>query len=151
MNSASIRETYEQSSSEHRRLLAGAESLLAGWPHDVRRATDVRPYLIQVLNELRSRLAAHFAAEESPEYLSDAVTAAPRLATRAKELQQQHAEFLAALERITTDIESKALDGVQLADDREVLHQLICDLRRHEQAEDDLLLEAVDDDLGSGD
>lgn len=146
-----LREVHEQSAAEHTRLLAGAEALLAAWPHDAQKAADLRPCLVQVLTELRAKLQAHFAEEEAPEYMSEAVTAAPRLTTRANELLQQHSQLLATLDRVIADVASQGLTGDQLVDEREVLRTLICDLRRHEQDEDDLLLDAFDDDIGSGD
>lgn len=151
MSISTHREAYVQSAAEHGRLLAGAEAVLAEWPHDAREASEVRPYLVQALNELRTKLQTHFAAEETPEYLSEAVAAAPRLAIRAKELQQQHSDFLATLERVIANVCNSDVAKCRLADERELLRKLIHDLRRHEQAEDDLLLEAVDDDIGSGD
>lgn len=151
MNSTTRQETYEESAAAHGRLLLGAEAVLAQWPHDVRKATEVRPDLIRALSELRSKLQIHFAAEETPEYLSEAVTAAPRLTVRAKALQQQHADFLATLEHVIANVLNSELAGDHLARERESLQKLISDLRRHERAEDDLLLESLDDDIGSGD
>ena len=151
MNNAILREAHEQSAAEHTRLQAGAEALLAAWPHDARKAAELRPCLVQVLTELRARLKAHFAEEESPEYMSEAVTAAPRLTTRANELLQQHSQLLATLDRVIADVDNQGLTGDQLVNEREVLRTLIHNLRRHEQDEDELLLEAFDDDIGTGD
>lgn len=151
MNNSTSRTSYEQAAADHSRLLAGAEAVLNEWPHDAREATESRPYLVQALNELKSRLLQHFAAEETPEYLSEEVAAAPRLAARASELQQQHAKFTETLERLIVNVQNKAVDGDRLAGQREALTRLIRDLRQHEQAEDDLLLEAIEGDIGSGD
>jgi Hemerythrin HHE cation binding domain len=145
------RKVYEESATQHQRLLEGADAVLAKWPHDIEEANRRRPYLIEALRELKAKILAHFQHEETPEYLSSALHDVPRFATRAQALVRQHPQLVARLDEQLAVIGEPGHGAAQLAGERETLQKLIHDLRQHEQAEDELLLKAVNDEVGTGD
>jgi hypothetical protein len=135
---------------ELRQLLHHASAMLnrPGW----------MPAELDELNELfeklRDQLAMHFALEEAYGYFEDAVTVAPHLCRRAERLRGQHDELYSELCGQADRVEALLYDkGAEVA-----LGELAADFRRfcqrlqqHELEERDMILAALDDDLGAGD
>lgn len=154
INAAFLQEIKEDNR-ELRQILQEAESLFshaASAPSaepnlPLKRASDL-------LSGLRDRLAIHFSLEESFGYFENAVEAAPRLSNQAVALKAEHE----ALFRKICDVVERAerlLYGEQVAAGAtKLLHawrSFSEDLKRHEERERELILEALDGDLGGGD
>lgn len=106
----------------------------------------------QQLAELRDQIAIHFALEEAYGYFDDAVRFAPRFSAQAARLKAQHPVLFTQLNEL-----------VELAEDPVEPHgpwsEKICScftefdthLRGHEQAEEQLILDVFESDIGGGD
>jgi iron-sulfur cluster repair protein YtfE (RIC family) len=146
INAAFLREIKE----DHRdlwRLLDEVRHLCAEWPLSRRR-------LANRLARLRDRLAMHFTLEEAFGYFDDPLDVAPRLARQAETLRSQHGELYLALARLADEADTVA-HGIGTA---QRLRRLAGDCRRfdksllaHEHLENQLILEAFDEDIGVGD
>lgn len=110
--------------------------------------------LVQLLNQLRDRVAMHFALEEAYGYFDDPLRVAPQLDEKAEALREQHSGLFCALLDIVDHAEgllyhetsNGTLSKVSRAFRR--FHESFKD---HEDAETNLLLEALDEDIGVGD
>jgi hypothetical protein len=110
--------------------------------------------LYDLFEKLRDQLAMHFALEEAYGYFEDAVTVAPHLCRRAERLRAQHDELYSELcgladrvEAIIYDKTSEPAIGELAADFGRFCQRL----QRHELEEREMILAALDDDLGAGD
>ncbi|MDP6720410.1 MAG: hypothetical protein QGF59_17235, partial [Pirellulaceae bacterium] len=120
------------------------------------------PYLVRsrryqfvgMLEDLRDHLALHFALEEAYGYFDEPLKVDPRLSSRAKFLRSQHRElYLVACDLI--DHAMQLHDGHNV---RALARRLVAEyadfdtrLRRHEQAENELIQQEWDEDIGVGD
>ncbi len=111
-------------------------------------------HLVEWLSQLRDQLALHFALEEAYGYFDDPVEVAPRLSYAAESLRNEHRQLYLTLTSIVERAE-RLLHNGQLATLAlwigpeflrfdEALHD-------HESRENDLIYEAFDTDLGTGD
>lgn len=146
-----ITTTHQQAISENERLLEAANALDARWPRNERTASEVRSQWLQALTEFRSHLKSHFAAEEQAGYFADVLSVAPELTSQVESLLRQHSTLAAALDRLILMFGSNAADGQQLIAEHQLFHELIAELKRHETAENSLVLEVADRDIGVGD
>jgi hypothetical protein len=120
------------------------------------------PFTIQIhprrvvilIKHLLDQLAMHFSLEEAFGYFDDPISIAPHLCTRADELRADHQVLFLDLCAIVDQAES-LLDHHQY---RELTQLFVMrfdsfyeQLKAHEAAENDLMLEALDDDIGVGD
>lgn len=100
--------------------------------------------LLAPLVDLLPLLQRHFAAEEGSngfyEYLADR---APRLRNRMVEVVAEHVGLLASFRELQQ--RAKANPSPTACDEARTL---VARLRAHEKAEDDLLIEALDHDVG---
>jgi len=110
--------------------------------------------LIDRLCQLRDQLALHFSLEEAYGYFEDPIDVAPRLSREADHLRAEHKELFCDLcdlversERMFYDEQHAAL-ALWLG--REFL-DFDGRLRKHEERENDLIMEAYDGDIGVGD
>lgn len=108
----------------------------------------------ELLGKLRDQLAMHFALEESYGYFDDALDVAPHLSRRAERLRAQHYDLYAEVCRLSERAEQLLYHEVP----ESALHDMANEFRGftgrfhdHELRENDLILEALDDDLGTGD
>lgn len=108
--------------------------------------------LLEELPRLCETLRCHFSEEqEGPLYRSLPVTH-PRLATRLAKLEAEHSTVLAAIEEAIR--RGRELSDPQLYEMREYnaqLQLLIARIRRHEAEENEIILEAHWDEVGTGD
>lgn len=103
----------------------------------------------KLFNDLHDKLQRHFAREEQGGYLEEALARTPRLAPQARLLQKQHAEFsLESLRIVMITRSHKPLP--QLWAELQSAFQLFAKrLLAHEAAEDSLLEQAFNEDLGT--
>jgi len=133
--------SLSQIADEHRHLRETLER--------VEQATDLTA-LIPLLEDLRNQLEQHFAEEEAPGGLADAVgESRPRYQRHLDKLFKEHKSMLAATASIMERAQ-RVIDGLKAEILRDV-RQLGHDLRAHEQTETELLMESVYSDIGSGD
>ncbi len=110
--------------------------------------------LAELLVLVRDQLAFHFALEEAYGYFEHAVDEAPRLSERAMALRSEHETLYLEICSIAEEAESMRL-GRQA---RRRVHSVAQDfllfyqrLKEHETDETELILQALDDDIGVGD
>src|SRR5262245_57946132 len=113
-----------------------------------------RDRLVEMLSKLRDQLAMHFSLEEAYGYFEDAIDTAPHLCDRAECLRNQHAELYRQLASLADRAEQllyhEAASGIliQMADD---YRSFTARFTEHEARESELILEAVNSDIGTGD
>jgi iron-sulfur cluster repair protein YtfE (RIC family) len=101
------------------------------------------------LESLGSQLREHFALEERGGYFSEALAVAPRLSRRADALLREHAAFLERLGNLREMAFESRAPGDLWSAIEEGLRELAADLRAHEERENELILQAFDEDLGT--
>lgn len=110
--------------------------------------------LVQRLSQMRDQLALHFALEEAYGYFDDPVDVAPRLSHAAEQLRTEHRELYMELtnlvERAERLVHSEQMATLALWIGPEFL-RFDEALRDHESRENDLIFEAFDTDIGTGD
>ncbi|MFV2066268.1 MAG: hemerythrin domain-containing protein [Pirellulales bacterium] len=123
-----------------------------------RRSLDLRGparRFVEELERLRDLLAMHFSLEEAFGYFEDPVSAAPRLSCRADALRAEHRELYVMLGEVIDLTEQLQVDGrytAGMADEVfETFQAFSRRFEQHERAENELILEAFDDDIGVGD
>lgn len=141
--------------SEHADLLTELTNLQELWPTyeevvAARRVNALNAFQSECVN-LRKRLVAHFTAEEEGGYLADALAVAPRLLHEAKRLLLEHGALLRTFDTILASVQSAETSPDSWADTTQRFGEFLARLRRHEQEENELVLESAEDDLGTGD
>lgn len=109
--------------------------------------------LADLFQQIRDQLATHFTLEEAFGYLDDAIVTAPRLSERADALRAEH-------ETLYLEISDLADDAYRAVAQRRNAHipQLLdrfrsfcSQLKEHEHAENELIMESLYEELGVGD
>jgi len=110
--------------------------------------------LVDMLAELRDQLAMHFALEEAYGYFEDPLRVAPRLNLAAVTLREEHQVLYAMIRDLADEVDGLhrkrklASSGSRVAGRfREYYDRF----QRHENRENELILEAYDSDIGTGD
>ena len=108
--------------------------------------------LVDLLGKLRDQLAMHFSLEEAFGYFEDAITVAPHLSKRAENLRAQHARLYSDLSTLAERAES-LFDGDTdlIADLADGYRVFALGFIEHESRESELILEAFNSDIGTGD
>lgn len=115
----------------------------------IRDAADLGQLLVH-LAEFRAVLAVHFSREEADDGFYDMVKSmSPRLLGAVDRLEHEHALILAEVDRLS-DLARQCLAG-PVAEVLARARALGNRLRRHEAAEDRILLDTFYTDLGQGD
>ncbi len=117
--------------------------------------TLIRPRaLAELMSRLRDQLATHFSLEEFFGYFDDAIDTAPRLSAEADVLRCQHETLYLSISELADDAENLLYGPVPdnalsaLATRFQVFYE---ELTRHEESENDLIMQAFYDDIGVGD
>lgn len=112
------------------------------------------PDLTQLLWQLRDQLAMHFALENAYGYLADVIDFAPRLCDRALAMLQEHDDLFLSLCEMIDCAEELRYDGAASRDVRKLaewymeFHEAFF---AHEDRENELMFDALNDDIGVGD
>ena len=143
-----VKETQD----EHRacmQLLSEVEECLdrppddpAGWISDLK----------QRLTRLTAALDEHFTGEEAGPMFRDLPIRHPRLAGPLKQLEDEHKEMRVDLQSVRDKAEE--LDQPEVFELRELnarVQLFVARLRRHEAAENELVIQAYWDEVGVGD
>lgn len=108
--------------------------------------------LVPLLADLRDQLAMHFALEEAYGYFDDALVTAPQLNVTAQCLRGQHAELFAHIVKLADQAAETPVDAeTRIAKLLKQFGQFRDAFQEHEEAELNLILTAMGDDLGVGD
>ncbi len=147
VNAAFLREIKEDNQ-RLRELFQQVTSLL----------TSPRPIscsmLARELWQLRDQLAMHFALESAYGYLADVVDHAPRLCDHAKAMLAEHDELFMDICEIVEQSEELAYEAysyqrfLRLAADIFDFHARF---QAHESCENQLIFQALNEDIGCGD
>jgi iron-sulfur cluster repair protein YtfE (RIC family) len=110
--------------------------------------------LADLVSSLRDRLGMHFSLEEAFGYFEDAVSVAPRLNRLANELREEHSglfvevcDLVEQAERLQYG-ETPANAVRSLAENFNDFYRRFQD---HDARENEMILQALDDDIGVGD
>ena len=110
--------------------------------------------VVEMLAELRDQLAMHFALEEAYGYFDDPIRVAPRLSALASALREEHQVLYAMIRDLADDVdelsrtESLSENGLRVV---ERFGEYYDRFQQHENRENELILEAYDSDIGTGD
>lgn len=150
INAAFLREIKE----DNQRLKALLAELRSVLGEPAMPESMPRHALIEKLGELRDQLATHFALEEAFGYFDEPLVAAPQLAERAEELRQEHADLFVRFCHLVDQAE----DDYQRQSHDQAFRRIAArfrefdtDFQIHEQAENELIMEAFNADIGVGD
>lgn len=109
---------------------------------------------VDLTADLRDQLALHFALEEAYGYFDEPLYVAPRLAEQAESLRAQHRDLYRQFSDFAEHVEGLNSHARLPAVTKEVAHRFQAidrHLREHEAREEELILQAFDDDIGVGD
>ena len=108
--------------------------------------------LLERLRPLRVGLKDHFVSEEKGALFGSLPLSKPRLARQLDALKAEHPALLQRLERIIAQAEG--LDDPEIYHLRELnaaVQLFVATLRRHEAAENEIVVHSLWDELGTGD
>lgn len=105
----------------------------------------------EMLDQARGQLETHFAHEETGGYFRGIVEAAPHLNARVNELQHEHAQFLALIDRIRSRAASHEAEDVWRGDCESLFEEFKANFLAHESSEHELMQEAYSQDIGNKD
>lgn len=149
VNAAFLQELKEDNR-ELRGLLEQADAFLESWRDD--RATIRR--LGALLANLRDQLAMHFSLEEAFGYFDDALEVAPRFSELADTLRAEHGALFEEICLLSEAAEQLFYRENSTRTIRHIVFAL-ADFQhrfaRHESRENELILQALHDDIGVGD
>ena len=111
-----------------------------------------RQQLASLVLDVRDRVAFHFALEEAYGYFEDPVAVAPRLCERVDGLRAEHGELFADISSIVDVFEDSEPDlPADFAGVQEMCRGFLSRFDAHEAAEDALMTQAFNEDIGVGD
>ncbi len=149
VNAAFLQELKEDNR-ELRGLLEQAAAFLESWRDD--RATLRR--LDELLADLRDQLAMHFSLEEAFGYFEDALEVAPRLCELADTLRAEHGVLFDEICTLAEEAEQLFYRETTARTIRHIVFAFADFQHRfshHESRENELILQALHDDIGVGD
>jgi hypothetical protein len=151
VNAAFLQEIKE----DNRQLRDLFQQTLALLSHPRRQRIPPRQ-IVNDLTLLRDQLAMHFTLEDAFGYFEDAIAEAPRLSDRAKQLHAEHEglfrEICELVEYAETVLYRERPSGYSQQTDLAVtFYQFHARFQEHETRENELILDAFDDDIGVGD
>lgn len=108
--------------------------------------------LASLVLDVRGRVAFHFALEEAYGYFEDPVAVAPRLCERVDGLRAEHGELFEEISRIVEMFEDSEPDlPADIANVQEMCRGFLSRFDAHEAAENALIAQAFNEDIGVGD
>lgn len=149
VNAAFLREIKEDNR-ELRSLMARGDATIRQL-----RSKPVQPRTyVEYLQQFRDQLGVHFSLEEAFGYFENAMEAAPQLNFRATALRSEHERLYKQLGRVV-ELAERWLYATSENGYADLLAQHLSNflrrLHQHEEAEIDLIFDAVDTDIGDGD
>ena len=105
-----------------------------------------------LVGELRDQLAFHFSLEEAYGYFDAAIDTEPQFSSQAESLRGEHPQLFARIRDLADAVEEPTQrSDAQMADLLAQYNTFFQAFAEHEEAELQLILSALDDDLGVGD
>jgi len=107
--------------------------------------------IVEILATLRDQLAIHFALEESFGYVDDAIEVAPRLSDRAAYLRAEHQTLYIHICDVVENAERLLYHEPAAPNVSRIAREYAAfrhEFEVHEQAENELIFAAFDDDIG---
>lgn len=149
VNAAFLQDVKEDNIHLHD-LLATAAKIL-----DPSSEVDIKPRaLAELFQQIRDQLATHFSLEEAFGYFEDAIEVAPRLSEKAIELRSQHETLYLSISTLADDAQCRLTVNGGITAIPSLLNRFrsFCrNLKRHEDAECELIMDALYEELGVGD
>ena len=147
LNAAFLQEIKEDN--QHLRALVDRTAAMLS-PEIVRVRLRI---LAETIGELRDQLATHFSLEEFFGYFDDAMDAAPWLSSQAEILRVQHETLFTEICDVVEDVEKllygesfRGLDAIKKS-----FSAFYTKLQDHEHCENELIMQALYEDIGVGD
>jgi len=132
---------------DHRSLKREVDELVVVAEHEVSMDRVLAGRMAERLERLIHRLSQHFEIEEQGGYLFEVVERRPGLGSRVQVLFEEHTVILSSAHQLSREV----LGEPAPHDVGQRIIAFIETLRRHELAEHDLIQQAFNEDLGSGD
>ncbi|NIL97130.1 MAG: hemerythrin domain-containing protein [Planctomycetales bacterium] len=112
--------------------------------------------IVRYFSWLRDQLALHFALEDAYGYFEDAIAEAPRLSEAAAELHAQHDELFQEICELIEEAEQLMYHerpcGYRETTELAIrFYRFHAEFQKHETRENELVLDAFDQDIGVGD
>ncbi len=140
-------EAYERIRREHEEL----RELLSAVHRTLTKQLETVAGVSQMFASLSNQIESHFGEEETAGFFDDIVAQAPRLSQQTEHLCDEHGCLLETAKKLS----KRAHDGDGSDDWWQQLesefHEFSKQLVQHENKENDLLLQAYHDDVGSPD
>jgi len=141
---------FEEDSLRLRELLHDVTTSLDGWFSNARSGR-----ILDLLQALSHQVAVHFALEESSGLLAGSDMAVLELADLAAGLRAEHRALALEIESVVEQAETMVACAAESEpEQRRIVSRIrvFCHkLQRHERRENELLLQAYDEDIGVGD
>lgn len=136
---------------DHQQLKELLERLRA-WSAQPQAMPNHNREFTETLGALRDQLAFHFSLEEAYGYFEDAIESSPRLDNQAHALRAQHAELFVLARDLADSANQRDLEQLAQCEALAAQFQVFDKaLKAHESAELNLILVALEEDLGVGD
>lgn len=110
--------------------------------------------MVELLGELRDRFAMHFALEEAFGYFEDAVDVAPHLCQRSEALRREHEPLFLEVCALVDEAEQLLYHETGPKSRIRIganFRSFFEHFQDHETREKELILQALDEDIGVGD
>ena len=110
--------------------------------------------MVDLLSELRDRFAMHLTLEEAFGYFEDAVDVAPRLGRRSEALRREHEPLFLEVCALVDEAEQLLYHEAGHHSRLRVaanFRAFVENFQAHESREKELILDALDEDIGVGD
>ena len=108
--------------------------------------------ITQLMSDLRDQLAFHFSLEEAYGYFDQAIESEPQLSMNAGLLRSEHTELFENVCSLADQVaEISAEEGKLITKFLTKLKKFRLQFERHEEAELELILDALSDEIGVGD
>ncbi len=135
---------YEEIRREHEHL----REVLGKIRHALNVRMEAATNLAEMMSSLQQHVSVHFHEEEEGGFFHEVVVQAPRMSNRADALKQEHVGLATAVVELVT-IASEENELCKSLDTK--FHDFSKTLMQHESKENELLLDAYDDDIGAAD
>ena len=110
--------------------------------------------LVDLLEELRDQFTMHFTLEEAYGYFDDAVDIAPRLSEQADSLRSEHEALFRNICDLVEEAERLLYHEPPFHSIKTIALRFVSfrhQFHDHEDREEELILQSLDDDIGVGD
>jgi hypothetical protein len=110
--------------------------------------------MVDLLSELRDRFAMHFTLEEAFGYFEDAIDVAPHLGQRSEALRREHEPLFLEVCALVDEAEQLLYHEAGHHSRRRIganFRLFFEHFQDHESREKELILQALDEDIGVGD